>query len=238
MLCGPSRRGQPSRRHSSRDDRQGRHRMHRRRAADRRGGARGSLSHALRSAARTARRRWNWPFWSPRNSRRPERDEIADIARRREPAASVGLEVHRRAVHAVALPGRTRARHRTRAPRCPPHRLQCTSVRVMKKLRSSVVPTAPSSGGRSSASRCRFRTWCPDANSSWPQPAQMNLPCRFSGFSGLVPARSVPCLRSTWYCAGDSFARHSSSVCVTGNVSVSAACDEPNSLHRPASSGS
>src|SRR6516164_5420403 len=57
----------------------------------------------------------------------------------------------------------------------------------------------------------------------------MNVPCRFSAFSGLVPARSVPCLRSTWYCAGDSFARHSSSVCVTGNVSVSVACDEPNS---------
>ena len=31
-------------------------------------------------------------------------------------------------------------------PRCPPHLLQCTSVRVMKRLRSSVVPTAPGIG--------------------------------------------------------------------------------------------
>ena len=51
MLRGASRRGQPSRRHACRDDRQGCHRMHRRRAAYRRGRSGGSLSHALRSAA-------------------------------------------------------------------------------------------------------------------------------------------------------------------------------------------
>ena len=51
MLRGASRRGQPPRRHAHRDDRQGCHRMHRRRAAYRGSHAGGSLSHALRSAA-------------------------------------------------------------------------------------------------------------------------------------------------------------------------------------------
>src|SRR5207237_560044 len=31
----------------------------------------------------------------------------------------------------------------------------------------------------------------------WPQPAQRTAPARFSSFSGLLPARSVPCARST-----------------------------------------
>src|SRR5262245_46744655 len=41
------------------------------------------------------------------------------------------------------------------------------------------------------------------------QPAQAKMPARFSSFSGLVPAGSVPSLRSTRNDAGDSFFDHS-----------------------------
>ena len=40
------------------------------------------------------------------------------------------------------------------------------------------------------------------------------------------PARSVPCSRSTRYCAADSLSRHSSSLCATGN-------DFPGECPRP-----
>src|SRR2546425_12259190 len=51
----------------------------------------------------------------------------------------------------------------------------------------------------------------PDSNfisevkSGRPQPAQAKIPARFSLFSGLVPARSVPSSRMTWKDSAGSF---------------------------------
>jgi hypothetical protein len=45
-----------------------------------------------------------------------------------------------------------------------------------------------------------------DENKGVPQPAQANVPARFSEFSGLEPGISVPWHRSTLYWVGDSVA--------------------------------
>ncbi len=50
-----------------------------------------------------------------------------------------------------------------------------------------------------------------DENSGSSQPAQEKMPLRFSRLSGLVPARSVPCLRSTSYWYAVRRLRHSAS---------------------------
>src|SRR2546428_8890176 len=51
-----------------------------------------------------------------------------------------------------------------------------------------------------------------------PQPAQAKIPARFSLFSGLVPARSVPSSRITWKDSAGSFFFHSSLESFTGSV--------------------
>src|SRR6516165_6354739 len=51
-----------------------------------------------------------------------------------------------------------------------------------------------------------------DENSGRSQPAQANVPLRFSSLSGLEPAGSVRCRRSTSYCALVRIARHSLSL--------------------------
>ena len=58
-----------------------------------------------------------------------------------------------------------------------------------------------------------------EENSGCPQAAHTNVPARFSAFSGLVNARSVPCFRRTLYYSGESVWCHCSSVFVTGKVS-------------------
>src|SRR2546425_12958415 len=64
----------------------------------------------------------------------------------------------------------------------------------------------------------------PDSNfisevkSGRPQPAQAKIPTRFSLFSGLVPARSVPSSRITWKDSAGSFFFHSSLESFTGSV--------------------
>src|SRR5690349_18297388 len=58
-----------------------------------------------------------------------------------------------------------------------------------------------------------------DSNSGWLQAAQWNTPVRFSKLSGLVPARSVPCSRSTRNWSSDRTSRHSFSDFSTANVS-------------------
>src|SRR2546426_4300885 len=64
----------------------------------------------------------------------------------------------------------------------------------------------------------------PDSNfisevkSGRPQPAQAKIPARFSLFSGLVPARSVPSSRITWKDSAGSFFFHSSLESFTGSV--------------------
>ena len=82
-------------------------------------------------------------------------------------------------------------------PRCASQRLQCTSVRRMKKLRSSCSPTISESSGRvkegqpvplSNLSAC--------AKSGAPQQTQEKVPGPL-GKSSWVKARSVPCRRVT-----------------------------------------
>src|SRR3989442_6983114 len=64
----------------------------------------------------------------------------------------------------------------------------------------------------------------PDSNfisevkSGRPQPAQAKIPARFSLFSALVPARSVPSSRITWNDSAGSFFFHSSFESFTGSV--------------------
>src|SRR3989442_15777237 len=63
----------------------------------------------------------------------------------------------------------------------------------------------------------------PDSNfisevkSGRPQPAQAKIPARFSLFSGLVPARSVPSSRITWKDSAGSFFFHLSLESFTGS---------------------
>ena len=67
----------------------------------------------------------------------------------------------------------------------------------MKKLRSVWVPTAPSRGAKKLGQPVPDSNFVAASNSAVPQPAQAKVPARFSAFSALVPARSVPCSRST-----------------------------------------
>ena len=76
--------------------------------------------------------------------------------------------------------------------------------------------TAPGSGSLKLGQPVPLSNFFFDLNSAWPQPAQENVPARFSKFSAQLPGRSVPCSRMMWNCSGVSSLRHSASVCVTG----------------------
>ena len=67
----------------------------------------------------------------------------------------------------------------------------------MKKVLSSEVSTLPSSGWKKLGQPVPESNFVSEAKRSWPQPAQVKVPRRFSRSSGLEPARSVPCWRST-----------------------------------------
>src|ERR1700730_11068114 len=97
-------------------------------------------------------------------------------------------------------------------PRCPWQRAQWTSVRVMKRLLSVVVATASSSGFQKLGQPVPLSNLVSDENNGCPHAAHLNVPSRFSEWSGLEPGDSVPCFRSTWNCSGVSVPRHSSSV--------------------------
>ena len=112
-----------------------------------------------------------------------------------------------------------------RCPRCPPHRAQCTSVRIMKNARSMDVATAPSSDVQKLGHPVPLSYLAEDEKSGWWQPAHENTPCRFSSFSGLEYAHSVFPPRSTRYAAGSSNARHSASVLSTGKRPVTPRSD-------------
>src|SRR5450759_2334898 len=77
---------------------------------------------------------------------------------------------------------------------------------------STVVATACSSGAKKLGQPVPLSNFVSAEKSDAPQPAQVKVPSRFSLVSGLVPARSVPCSRSTRNCSGVSVLRHSSSV--------------------------
>src|SRR5947209_9588061 len=108
-------------------------------------------------------------------------------------------------------------------PRCPPQRRQWTSVRVMRKALSVEVPTASGRGCQKLGQPVPLSYFVSEENSGRSQPAHAKVPLRFSALSGLVPGRSVPCLRSTSYCAGVSSLRHSSSLFSTSNFFAGAA---------------
>src|SRR5207237_10768289 len=93
----------------------------------------------------------------------------------------------------------------------------------VKSALSTEVPTAVESGCQKLGQPVPLSYLVSEENSGRSHPAQAKLPLRFSAFSGLVPARSVPCLRSTSYCAGVSRRRHSSSLFSTSNFFAGAA---------------
>src|SRR3712207_7190688 len=119
-------------------------------------------------------------------------------------------------------------------PRCPPQREQCTSVRVcQKKVRSVEVPTAPSIDARKLGQPVPLSYLAALSNRGRSQPAQWNRPRRFSRSSGLLPARSVACLRSTSNRSGDKRRRHSASSSSTSNRAPERAAAAPGP-ERPA----
>src|SRR5688572_30466509 len=82
-------------------------------------------------------------------------------------------------------------------PRWPLQRAQCTSVLSIPNFRSVVVSTAPSIGAQKLGQPVRLSNFVSDEKRSAPQPAHRNTPSRYSLLRGLVPGRSVPCMRNT-----------------------------------------
>src|SRR6476469_1166177 len=99
----------------------------------------------------------------------------------------------------------------------------------MTKALSTEVPIAVGRGWQKLGQPVPLSNFVSEENTGRSHPAQANVPLRFSALSGLVPARSVPCFRSTSYCAGVRRRRHSSSLFSTSNFSAGAATlDEPH----------
>src|SRR5436190_1201641 len=93
----------------------------------------------------------------------------------------------------------------------------------MRKDLSTVVPIAFGNGCQKLGQPVPLSYFVSEENSGRPQPAHAKVPLRFSALRGLVPGRSVPCLRNTSYCAGVSSLRHSSSLFSTSNLVAGAA---------------
>src|SRR6266850_1377748 len=96
----------------------------------------------------------------------------------------------------------------------------------MKNDLSTDVPIAFASGCQKLGQPVPLSYFVSEENSGRSQPAHANVPLRFSALSGLLPARSVPCLRSTSYCAGVRMRRHSSSLFSISNLAAGAASVE------------
>src|SRR5450631_2889654 len=91
----------------------------------------------------------------------------------------------------------------------------------MPRLLSVVVTTALGSGAKKLGQPVPLSNFVDDSNSGEPQAAQAYMPARYSLLSGLVPARSVPCLRMTEKVSeGNSFF-HSSSERLIGDSGLS-----------------
>src|SRR5471030_1302383 len=82
----------------------------------------------------------------------------------------------------------------------------------MKNERSVTVLIAFGKGWKKLGQPVPLSNLVSDENSGRSQPAQAKVPLRFSLLSGLVPARSVPCLRSTLYCSALRRLCHSASL--------------------------
>src|SRR5262245_64669040 len=105
-------------------------------------------------------------------------------------------------------------------PKCPPQRRQWHSVRVMKNEVSSLVPIAWGSDAQKLGQPVPDSNFVADEYTDRSQPAQWNVPLRFSWSNGLVPGRSVSSSLRTAYCASDRIACHSASVFATSKVSA------------------
>src|SRR5271169_3586005 len=81
----------------------------------------------------------------------------------------------------------------------------------MPRLRSMVVATAFGSGAKKLGQPLPLSNLVEDSNNGRPQAAQAYMPERCSLLRGLVPARSVPCLRITAKVSDGNSLRHSSS---------------------------
>src|SRR5262245_22857633 len=86
----------------------------------------------------------------------------------------------------------------------------------MPWLRSSVVSTELGTGSLKLGQPVPLSNFRLETNSGWSQPAQANVPARFSKLRAQLPGASVPCWRMIAYCSGVSSLRHSASVWVTG----------------------
>src|SRR6185295_13565429 len=74
-------------------------------------------------------------------------------------------------------------------PRCPSQAAHSTSVRVMKKLRSVLVPTAaPSMGSQKLGHPVPESNLVPDAKSGAPHPAHVYVPSSFESWYSPVKA--------------------------------------------------
>ena len=86
-------------------------------------------------------------------------------------------------------------------PKCPPQRLQCTSVRCEKRLMSSYsatrFPFTPSIGCQKLGQPVPESNYVSEVNNGTPQPAHRNVPGCFELCNAPVNARSVPCSRRT-----------------------------------------
>src|ERR1700692_3998487 len=87
----------------------------------------------------------------------------------------------------------------------------------MPRLLSVVVSTALGSGAKKLGQPVPLSNFVDDSNSGKPQGAQAYMPARCSLLSGLVPGRSVPCLRMTEKVSGANSFFHSSSERLIGD---------------------
>jgi hypothetical protein len=84
---------------------------------------------------------------------------------------------------------------------------------------SSVVAIDPGIGLKKLGQPVPLSNLVCASNRGWPQPAQANVPGRFSYNSAHEPGASVACCRNTRYCSGVKRWRHSASVSWNGKDS-------------------
>src|SRR5437762_1558517 len=82
----------------------------------------------------------------------------------------------------------------------------------MKNDRSVCDSTLPSTGAVKLGQPVPDSNLSSERNSASPHPAQRSVPRSLACAYSPVNARSVPFLRSTWYCSGVSCCRHSASL--------------------------
>ena len=161
--------------------------------------------------------------------KRRARGGITPAECQRRCSGSGRFELHRHAVHAITLPGRTRPVREyvaevtaaIGAMHLGAGHEQATVFGDADGALQRVPEARPPGAAFELRSRVEQSLLAARAN---------ECPGRFSAFSVLVPARSVPCLRNTWNCCGLSACFHSSSVRWTLNVSSVLEPPRPNRL--------